>query len=120
MEATRDVHTTTPSNLAIVAGKPLRLQCGFAEPSRIHWYFEAPSTKAKRDLIYNGKAISNKTLSGGFSVDSTSAEQRDLVANETKLEHAGVYDCVVLISTTPSVIEHSAKAQVIVLGMFTS
>lgn len=106
-----------PSNLAVVTGKPFRLECGTENASAIHWYFQASSTNAV--LIYNGEAMRNKALVGDFSVDNSSAERRDLVAKEAKLEHAGVYECALVISTTPSIVnqKHSAKSQVIVLGM---
>lgn len=117
MEATRDGYTTTPSNLAIVAGKPLKLECGFVTALQIHWYY---NTKANRFLIYNGEAISNQIFAGDFSIDSSIAERRDLVANKAKLDHAGIYECDALISTDSSGIDkrHSTKAQVIVLGMW--
>ena len=108
-----DIYTAMPSNLAIVAGKPLRLECGAANASKIHWYFQNSSTNAKSVLFYNGVAII-KTFAGDFSVDNSSAERRDLIAKEAKLEHAGVYECAVLISEP--VQKHSAKSQVIVLG----
>src|SRR6218665_2270503 len=119
-----DIYVTKPSNVAIVAGKPLRLECGTAHVSTIHWSFQAFSPKADRPtiLIYNGEAIRSKTFAGDFSVDSSNGENRDLVANEAKLEHAGVYDCFLVISTTPSTVSqtpsfvnqrHSSKSQVI-------
>lgn len=114
-----DIYTTTPSNLAVVIGNPFRLECGTANASTILWSFQASNAKAGTVLIYNGEAIRNNTFAGDFSVDSSSAERRDLVAKGAKLEHAGVYDCVVLISSNSSFINerHSAKSQVIVLGM---
>lgn len=111
-----DIFTATPSNLAIVAGKPLILECRVALNSTILWYYYATSIKAAGVIIYNGEKFSNKFV-GDFSVDMSTTGQHDLVAKKTRLEHAGFYECVALERENSSVQKHSAKAQLIVLGM---
>ena len=109
-----DIFTTTPNNLAIVAGESLRLECGVAHNLTILWYYHAANIKPA--LIYNGENFSNNFVSD-FSVDKSIAGQRALIATNARLEHAGVYECRVLEGANFVVQTHSAKAQLIVLGM---
>ena len=97
-----------PTNIAVVEGSPVKLDCAVNDTqSPIRW-FHRKDSESEEAMIYSGNQITNSFHN--FSIDKTSPGEYHLILNQTTMSSAGTYTCNEFKTRM------NASAQVIVMG----